>query len=180
MKGKKKNKSQLCPGKERLVKNTKNLDATLYRRLVARRARQLVDPTLSLPMNEKNRKKHENGIEKKFLEKIHLVKDFLPARFLVDGASRGNAVCLIVTSTSLGTGFLIGRSFLMTNNHVLSNKGEAEGSVAEFGYEEGEDITRIAIEPNRLFITDENLDFTIVACDGRNISDFISYFTTFT
>lgn len=175
MKGKKKSKlknnSQLCPGKERLVKNTKNLDATLYRRLVARRARQLVDPTLSLPINEKSRKKYENDIEKKFLEKIHLVKDFLPARFLVDGASRSNAVCRIVTSTSLGTGFLIGRSFLMTNNHVLSNKGEAEGSIAEFGYEDGEDITRIAIEPNRFFITDKNLDFTIVACDGRNISD---------
>jgi V8-like Glu-specific endopeptidase/endonuclease/exonuclease/phosphatase family metal-dependent hydrolase len=166
-----KKNSQLCPGKERLVKNTKKLDATLYRRLVARRARQLVDPTLSLPMNEKNRKKYENDIEKKFLEKIHLVKDFLPARFLVDGASRSNAVCRIVTSTSLGTGFLIGRSFLMTNNHVLADKEEAEGSVAEFGFEEGEDITRVAIEPGRLFITDKNLDFTIVACDGRNISD---------
>ncbi len=166
-----KKKSQLCPGKERLVKNTKDLDATLYRRLVARRARQLVDPTICLPTNEKGRKKNENDIEKKFLEKIHLVNDFLPASFLVDGASRSKAVCRIVTSTSLGTGFLIGRSFLMTNNHVLANKEEAEGSVAEFGFEEGEDITRVAIEPGRLFITDKNLDFTIVACDGRNISD---------
>ncbi len=175
MKGKKKsrlkNNSQLCPGKKAFVRNTKDLDSSLFRRLVARRARQLVDSSLSLPMNEKNRKKHENDIEKKFLEKIHLVKDFLPARFLVDGASRSNAVCRIVTSTSLGTGFLIGRSFLMTNNHVLKTREIAEKSIAEFGYEEGEDITRVPIEPNRLFITDDNLDFTIVACDGRNISD---------
>lgn len=175
MKGKKKSKlrnnSQLCPGKKAFIKNTKDLSHLLYRRLVTRRARQLIDPALCIPTDEKKRSKHEKEIEKYFMEKIHLVKDFLPASFLVDGASRSDAVCRIVTSTSLGTGFLIGRSLLMTNNHVLSNKGEADGSIAEFGYEEGEDITKVPIEPNRLFITDKNLDFTIVACDGRNISD---------
>jgi hypothetical protein len=122
-----KNNSQLCPGKKAFIKNTKDLSHSLYRRLVARRARQLIYPALCIPTDEKKRRKHEKEIEKHFLEKIHLVKDFLPARFLVDGASKSNAVCRIVTSASLGTGFLIGRSFLMTNNHILSNSFNSAG-----------------------------------------------------
>ena len=99
-------------------------------------------------------------------EKIHLASDFLPARFLADGAVRTAAVCRIVTSLgTAGTGFLIGRDgFLMTNNHVLRTARVAGGSRAEFNFQDGGQTTTVRLQPERLFITDAPLDFTIVAC----------------
>lgn len=153
----------LCPGKEQFVKDAQDLDWSVFRRLVGRRARQLVDPELRPASDEDERREQERLIQ----EKVHKVADFLPASFLRDGASSARGVCRISTETSLGTGFLIARGILMTNNHVLETKEVAAASVAEFGFEEGRDLQRVPIEPDRLFITDEGLDFTIVACDDQ-------------
>jgi endonuclease G len=67
-----------------------------------------------------------------------------------------------------GSGFLIGDGVLLTNNHVLPNSDVARGSEAEAFYEYGllgeEAATeRFALEPDKLFHTSKDLDFTIVA-----------------
>lgn len=67
-----------------------------------------------------------------------------------------------------GSGFLIGDGVLLTNNHVLPNSDIARGSEAEAFYEYGllgeEAATeRFALEPQKLFHTSKELDFTIVA-----------------
>ena len=59
----------------------------------------------------------------------------------------------------------------MTNNHVLSSPEEASNSVAQFDFEEGKEIRAAAILPDRLFITNTDLDFTIVACASEGLED---------
>jgi endonuclease/exonuclease/phosphatase family metal-dependent hydrolase len=170
------NQTKRCPGKDFFIKGTKDLDERVFRRLVARRTRKLVRSDLGPIKDKKERLNAEQEIEK-FYEKINLGEDFLPASFLRDGATRARAVCRIVIRRrenggrikGYGTGFLIAKGFLMTNNHVLKTKDEAEVSVAEFGFEEGREVVRVPLLPQRLFLTNEGLDFTIVACDDREL-----------
>lgn len=162
--------TKLCPGKAQIVKDTKDLEPRQFRRLVTRRARQIIDPSLGPATDEDARRELEYRIEEHF-EKIHKGADFLPARFLVDGAAKAGAVCRVSTPTSYGTGFLVARGYLMTNNHVLGSMEEAEQSVAEFGFESDQAGKKVAIEPRRLFITNPELDFTIVACDEQALPD---------
>lgn len=162
--------TKLCPGKEAMVKDAQDLDPRQFRRLVTRRARQIVDPNLGPAIDEDRRRELEHQIGEHF-EKIHKCADFLPAHFLVEGAAKAKAVCRISTPTTYGTGFLVGREYLMTNNHVLGYVEEAEQSVAEFGFEDSQAGKKVALEPHRLFITNQELDFTIVACDEEALPE---------
>ena len=147
-----------CPGIEQFVKNTRDLTKDAFERLVSHRARKLgqfVEPIRS----DESRREAEARIEK-----VNLERDFLPVRFLADGNQRARAVCRIRTATSFGTGFLIGPGILMTNNHVLGSVAEAANSFAEFDFEDGQQTQTASILPAGLFITDADLDFTIVAC----------------
>ena len=110
---------------------------------------------------------------KQYYEKISAGNDLQPVSFLYKGADRSRAVCRISTRTSWGTGFLIGEGYLMTNNHVLAERSEAEGSVAEFFYEEDRETMTVKLRPDQLFITDKELDFTIVGCDMGGIEDVV-------
>lgn len=167
MKAKRKT-SNLCPGKKQLVKHPQDLGAATFRNLVTRRARQLnIEADLSLRSSETHRKK----LEKKILEKVNRTADFLPASFLEDGASRASSVCRIVLPRSLGTGFLVARNFIMTNHHVLRAEAAAEGATAQFDFETGKTPIMVALRPDRFFVTDRELDFTIVACEGRGIEE---------
>ena len=157
---------RLCPGRERRVVGAADLDAVSYRRVVARRARAVVGADASVKASDSTRKKWESDICS-FFEKVHRGADFLPAHFLEAGAKRAKAVCLISTPTGHGTGFLVAsHDYVMTNNHVISCIELAEQSVAEFDFEAGQQSQRVGLHPERLFITSESLDFTIVACDG--------------
>ena len=159
-------KKKLCPGKEKFL-DSKDLQPDAFRRLVARRARTVLGQKMGRLTSESRRKKLEESIQ---LEAINLSADFLPASFLTDGANRSEAVCRITirltNGTGFGTGFLIAENVLMTNNHVLEDEATAERSVAEFGFQTGTNSIMVPIEPDRLFITDEDLDFTIVGCDS--------------
>ena len=72
----------------------------------------------------------------------------------------------------LATGFLVAPDLLMTNWHVFPTRGDATGYAANFLYErEGDGISRgitFALEPARFFLSDERLDFAIVAVAPRN------------
>lgn len=156
----------LCPGKSKFLKKVADLDKDTFRRLVDRRARARLGKRFVPSRSEETRRARE--VE---LEKIDRDPNFLPAQFLSEGADRARAVCRISTRSSLGTGFLIARGILMTNNHVLETAAEAAESVAEFGFELGGETVVVPIQPRRLFMTDAPLDFTIVACDDGPLGD---------
>ncbi|HEX7184437.1 MAG TPA: trypsin-like peptidase domain-containing protein [Thermoanaerobaculia bacterium] len=145
----------------------RDLSPDQFRRLVAHRGRQILEEEIPPLITEQERRE----IEQRIFEKVHQRRNFLPAHFLADGANRARAVCRIVTRDSLGTGFLIARGVLMTNNHVLESASAASGSIAEFGFEERGVRIAAAIQPDRLFITNVDLDFTIVAVDDSRIGD---------
>ena len=69
---------------------------------------------------------------------------------------------------ALGTGFLVAGSALITNSHVLETPEDAADCVVEFGYEYDalgaeRRVQLHEFDPDRLFVTDADLDYTIVA-----------------
>lgn len=120
------------------------------------------------------------------LERIIGASDLLPARFLHAGTRRASAVGRLVIRSAggvaggFGTAFLIGPHVVMTNHHVLGDADSAAASIVQFGYWErrgGQVLpTPVALQPARLFATDEALDFTVVATattaeDGSAVND---------
>jgi endonuclease G, mitochondrial len=76
-------------------------------------------------------------------------------------------------SAGAGTGFLVSPRLLLTNNHVLRDESAAVASLVDFGYEDGLDgqplvPVTFALEPATFFLTDPQLDFTIVAVAPRS------------
>mmetsp|Transcript_25657 Transcript_25657/g.67300 ORF Transcript_25657/g.67300 Transcript_25657/m.67300 type:complete len:304 (+) Transcript_25657:132-1043(+) len=134
-------------------------------RIGAHRARQKGVWSAGLP--NPNRKERE-----KIFEKVHMEANFLPASFLRRGAERARAVCRVETGTSYGSGVLLTPNIIMTNNHVLENARMASSSKARFNLEndpaEDDEPFTVDLLPDRLFITDVDLDFSIVACETVN------------
>jgi endonuclease G, mitochondrial len=102
------------------------------------------------------------------LERILDENDQRPVSFLTRGTRAAETVGKISTSNSLGTGFLVGRRLLLTNNHVLPDAPTAAGSFVEFDDEVGidglpETPTAYRLEPGTLFLTDEEIDASLVA-----------------
>lgn len=72
-----------------------------------------------------------------------------------------------------GTGFMVSPSLLMTNNHVLTKKDVARLSEVEFDYQyDSQGRLRpsvyFALEPDRFFMTNPDLDFTLVAVADKS------------
>ncbi|MEZ5453854.1 MAG: endonuclease [Thiothrix sp.] len=100
--------------------------------------------------------------------------DLLPVLFLHQGLTAARAVARIHIRSAdnallgYGTGFLVSPRLLLTNNHVLANATDASNSQAEFNFETGENgsietSASFALDPDSLFLTDEALDYTLVA-----------------
>lgn len=111
--------------------------------------------------------------DKLLRERVIKGDDILDVNYLEKGLHAGRAVCRINIISSegeegFGTGFMIAPDILITNNHVLPNENYGRLSYAEFSYEKGKDDLPIPVkifrfEPSRLFYTNEELDFTIIA-----------------
>lgn len=106
-------------------------------------------------------------------ERIIAGNELQDASFLSRGALVSRAILRIVLRTAggrvigYGTGFLIGDGVLITNNHVLQNSDIAGNAEAEAFYEHsvsGEELTaqRFALQPEKLWYTSEELDFSVV------------------
>ncbi|TWT00535.1 DNA/RNA non-specific endonuclease [Planomicrobium sp. CPCC 101079] len=122
------------------------------------------------------------------IERIINKNDLLPIAYLEAGTKASRAVCRITIRNrngqiqGYGTGFLVSPTLLLTNNHVLDTSEAALYAAAEFNYENDtsftpREISSFNFEPDKLFITDETLDFTLVAiqataADGKKLSDF--------
>ena len=112
------------------------------------------------------------------LERIVQTANFLPVNFLSIGAGSARAVCRIEMSDSLGrwrawgTGFLVTPDVVMTNNHVFEAPEWAEAARLLFGDELDEENEPkqpeiFRLDPGRLFVTNQELDFTLCAVKGR-------------
>jgi lysophospholipase L1-like esterase len=149
------------------------LDNHEFLKLVVKRAEMVMGIKVAEPKTELGRKLLEKDIGDHF-EKVHKEANFLPSSFLENGVRRAQSVCRIVTHTSYGSGFLIAsRNFIMTNNHVLPDRQTARASIAEFDYDEDDVLYPVTLDPDRFFMTDQALDFTIVACDPTPLPDEI-------
>jgi V8-like Glu-specific endopeptidase len=70
-----------------------------------------------------------------------------------------------------GTGWLVAPGIVLTNNHVLESAGDASASEIAFGYDSQEllgEVRTATLVPERLFVTDKDLDFTFVAVNERD------------
>jgi S1-C subfamily serine protease len=143
----------------------KPLDNASFLNLVYTRAKRTLGESVTMPQNVYERRQLETDISNHF-ERIHKEVNFLPSSFLEQGVKRAQAVCRIVTDTSYGSGSLIAsRNFIMTNNHVIPDIATARVSSAEFDYDEDDILYTVTLDPDTFFVTDSDLDFTIVACD---------------
>lgn len=108
------------------------------------------------------------------LERVLAGNELQEVNYLVRGAMVARAIARIHLrdesgrTRGWGTGFLIAPNVLLTNNHVLEDANDARLATAEFSYER--DIadrevvpTPFTLEPQRLFFTSVDLDFTVVA-----------------
>jgi len=112
--------------------------------------------------------------------------DLVAPQFLRLALAASRCVCRVTVRgpsgalLGYGTGMLVGPGILLTNHHVFERAEDAVQSEATFGFESGStspsDERIFRFQPQRLFITDEVLDFTFVAvasadARGRSIDD---------
>ncbi|MBG0568429.1 trypsin-like peptidase domain-containing protein [Actinoplanes aureus] len=104
---------------------------------------------------------------------IDLTNELQAANFLSRGAQTAGTVGRIVGDeaeprTPWGTGFLIAPSLIVTNHHVLPDANMASSALLELNYErdlenQPTSVAAYRLDPCMLFLTDERLDYTVVA-----------------
>ena len=113
------------------------------------------------------------------LERIINTPDFVDVRFLEAGERAARAVGRIDIRddrgrlVGYGTGSLVSPRLLLTNHHVLPDAATAAGSAIEFNYQDGIDgrplqPVLVPLDPGSFFLTDEQLDFALVAVKGSD------------
>ena len=114
------------------------------------------------------------GEERIILQRIVHGDDMLPFYVLELGAQLGRAVCKIAFDDERdGTGFLIGPSLLVTNNHVLPDPARAREARCIFDFQlnlerKPQEIVTYRLDPDALFVTSTvrgGLDYTFVRID---------------
>ncbi|HLL32793.1 MAG TPA: endonuclease [Streptomyces sp.] len=119
------------------------------------------------------------------LERLIGRNNLTPVAFLEAGVKVSRAVGRITISGpggGHGTGFMVSPSLLLTNNHVLRGVPEASRSKVAFAFQDCADGSPLvpavfALEPQRFFVTDRALDFSVVAvaprgAQGESLSSF--------
>ena len=108
------------------------------------------------------------------LERVLDTNDLMGLRFFEQGLRVARAVGRVHiaggsgNSEGFGTGFLVAPRLLLTNHHVLADAEQARHSKVEFNFQEaasGElQATKcFALAPQELFLTDQELDYSLVA-----------------
>ncbi|MDO4792835.1 MAG: DNA/RNA non-specific endonuclease [Filifactor alocis] len=136
------------------------------------------DPSLEIKNFQSNalnlRKNILDNYDSIAMERIMGKSDLFPISYLQVGTNSGNSVCRIQIRDAKGsligsgTGFLVSENVVMTNNHVIDCAQTALNSLAEFNYQDDENFMpcpthTYRLNPEQLFITDEHLDFTLIA-----------------
>lgn len=122
------------------------------------------------------------------MERIIFVSNLLPVHYLEEGSILQRAVARVVftSGSPLGTGFLVGDRWFMTNNHVIPSKSYAGGLRVQFNYQldhlgnpQSVDTWQPNTGVNAEFYTDEALDFTLIELHPRLVPVFLSAGETF-
>lgn len=111
-------------------------------------------------------------------ERIIQGNELQPVNYLELGMLAARSICRIKlidasgTHCGWGTGFLIAPEVLLTNNHVFPTLGMARRSIAQFDVEQdifgaSKPVAEFSLEPDRLFHTLADLDFSVVAVSPR-------------
>ena len=130
----------------------------------------------------KSRRKLLNEYDSIALERIMGKSDLFPISYLQMGTNSGNSICRIQirddkgSFIGSGTGFLVSENVLMTNNHVIDSMETALHSLAEFNYQDDVNFMpcptcSFRLNPEQFFVTDEELDFTLVALKDNPSSE---------
>ena len=123
-----------------------------------------------------------NAYDSIAMERLIGRSDLFPISYLQVGIDSGKSVCRIQirddrgSFIGMGTGFLVSENVLMTNNHVIDSMQTALNSLAEFNYQDDVKFMpcptyTFRLNPEQFFITDEELDFTLVALTDNPSSE---------
>ncbi len=117
------------------------------------------------------------SVDKASLEKIMGGRDDMQEiEWLTKAINASKSVCKIeLTTGEAGTGWILYDRYLMTNNHVIGSKEDANKARAVFNFEKGneEGETMIFFSPKDGFYTDPGLDYTLLAVkDADKLKDF--------
>lgn len=113
----------------------------------------------------------------KFEKLIYDQSSLLPIGFLDQGIAASRAVARIVTSDSLGTGFLVsGKNLLLTNNHVISDKRDLGHVKIQFNYQrdhQGKPLESVSYscDPD-FFQTSVTDDWTLIKLNDNPVDHF--------
>ena len=101
-------------------------------------------------------------------------RDLLSVEFFEIGLDAARSVGRVsIEGDALGTGFLVGCDLMMTNNHVLETAGDAAIAQLELDFEamifgQPRRTEVFELDPERFFMTDPTLDFSLVAVKPRS------------
>ncbi|MGV9943504.1 endonuclease [Streptomyces sp. NPDC003401] len=109
------------------------------------------------------------------LERLIGRNNLAPVAFLEEGFQVSRSVGRVTITGpggGHGTGFMVSPSLLLTNNHVLRDVADADRSRVAFSLQDGVDGNPLtpsifALEPQRFFVTDRALDYSLVAVAPR-------------
>jgi len=160
-------KSGQSPGAIQRQVNILFSDLLNYISILERRTRGTVPPArgprLSMKDVPSNRLR-----DPQFREALIRGSAFRSVSWFENAIRASIAVCKIQSARSVATGFIVGDGLLITNNHVLSTIQLASTATAIFNYQQDQlghplPSTVFGLDPAKLFLTDEDLDCTIVA-----------------
>ena len=154
---------------KRFIENDSGSDSTLEKVSIK-------DNTL------KSRGKLLNDYDSIAMERILGKSDLFPISYLQMGTDSANAICRIQirddkgSFIGSGTGFLVSENVLMSNNHVIDSMRTALNSLVEFNYQDDVNFMpcptyTFRLNPEKFFVTDEELDFTLVALKDNPSSE---------
>ncbi len=117
------------------------------------------------------------------LEKIRGTNNLTSVATLLRGYEAGLSVGLIydalktdIDSAAIGTGFLVAPGLLITNNHVIDSEETASQYALKMNYQRDLDgnpdpCHQYRFLPEKAFYTNELLDFTLIAVDGKPVNE---------
>lgn len=154
---------------KRFIKNESEKDVIVPRKIIKNN-------------NMESRIKVINEYDSNARERILDGNDLFPISYLQMGINSGNSICRIQIRNDkgsfigCGTGFLVSENIIMTNNHVIDNMRTALNSIVEFNYQDDINfmpcpIYTFRLDPEKFFVTNEELDFTMVAIKDNPLSE---------
>ncbi|WUR15642.1 endonuclease [[Empedobacter] haloabium] len=158
------------------IRNGKAIEAESPQRVQARLARlsqaavipAVRPPALMAPLTEAIGLERIQG-NPDFLDMNFVELALAVARFV----GRINIRSKLGRSIGYGTGFMVSPTLLLTNHHVLESADVAAASEVEFDYQNDRagrqlPIVGFKLEPQRFFMTNAALDFTLVAVAAQS------------